>query len=98
MSTFADLNPAQSKEADADSDRSVRELLQCEMRLAQELVDIRHDRVRAIASQLLGERPPDPEGLERLRSVTRELEIARQSLVEATCRWHYFVFRGNLLS
>ena len=74
------------------------ELLQYKMNLAQELVDIRHDRVRAIASQLLGECPPEPEGLERLRRVTRDLEAAREALVDATCRWHYFTFRGNVLS
>jgi hypothetical protein len=72
--------------------------LQSEMRQAQELVDIRYDRVRAIAVQFLGERPPDLEGIERLRSVTRDLDAARESLIDATCRWHYFIFRGNVLS
>lgn len=90
MSTFADPKLAQRN--------AEGEMLQHKMRLAQELMDIRHDRVRAIASQLLGECPPDPEGLERLRSVTRDLDAARDALVDATCRWHYFMFRGNVLS
>jgi hypothetical protein len=93
MSTFADPKPAQ-----LPGEQGAKELLQYRMRLAQELVDIRHDRVRAIASQILGERPPDTEGIERLRSVTRDLEAARESLIDATCRWHHFVFRGNVLS
>jgi hypothetical protein len=77
---------------------SAKELLQDRLHLAQELVDIHHDRVRVIASQLFGERPPDPQGLERLRSVTKELDDARASLIDATCRWNYFVCRGSELN
>jgi hypothetical protein len=56
------------------------------------LVDVRHDRVSAAVLEIAGERPPDPEGIERLRSLTRDLETARETLVDATCRWHYFNF------
>jgi hypothetical protein len=97
MSELADPAYPQHNAAALASEQSAKELLQHKMRLAQELVDIRHDRVRAIALQLLGERPPDPEGIERLRRVTRDLEAARESLIDATCRWHYFVVRGNVL-
>ncbi|HEY3823022.1 MAG TPA: hypothetical protein VGL82_00610 [Bryobacteraceae bacterium] len=77
---------------------SAKELLQNRVHLAQELVDIHHDRIRVIAAQVLGERPPDPQGLERLRKVTKELEDARTTLVDATCRWNYFVCRGSELN
>ena len=93
MSTFADPKPAH-----LPREQSAKELLEYRMRLAQELVDIRYDQARAIASQLLGERPPDTDGIERLRRVTGDLEAARESLIDATCRWHHFVFRGNVLS
>jgi len=69
-----------------------RESLEYEVRLAQELVDVRHDRVNAAVLQISGERPPDPEGIERVRSLTREWETARETLADATCRWHYFQF------
>jgi hypothetical protein len=103
LSTFADSKPTRYKATELPSEQRPRELiqpgalLQYEMRQAQELVDIRYDRVRAIAVHFLGERPPDTEGIERLRSVTKDLEAARESLIDATCRWHYFIFRGNVL-
>ena len=92
MSMFAD---EKREAAELPSEHKAKELLQCRLRLAEELVDVRYDSVRATAAKLLGERPPDAEGIERLRRVTRELESARESLIDATCQWHYFVYRGN---
>jgi hypothetical protein len=69
-----------------------RESLQSDVRLAQELADVRHDRVNAAVLQISGERPPDSEGIERVRSLTRDWETARETLADATCRWHYFQF------
>lgn len=74
-----------------------RESLQYEVHLAQELVDVRHDRVNAAILQISGERPPDPEGIERIRSLAKDLERARETLIDATCRWHYSKFSQKRL-
>jgi hypothetical protein len=68
-----------------------RELLEDRVRLAQELLDARHARIKAAVLEVLGERPPDPEGIEYLRRLARDLDTAREALIDATCRWHYFI-------
>jgi hypothetical protein len=94
MATFAEWHLAQSRATGVPSDREARKLLQFRVDLAQELLDVRHDRVRAVVLQISG-RPPDSEGIDRLGSLTKDLEFARESLVDATCRLHYFLFSGK---
>jgi hypothetical protein len=72
------------------SDQGVKKLLQHEVRLAQELVDFRYARVGAVLSEVLGERPPDLEEIERLRRLGNDFETARGVLSDATWRWDYF--------
>jgi hypothetical protein len=84
----------QSRATGAPSDREARKLLQFRVDLARELLDVRHDRVRAVVLQISG-CPPNSEGIERLGSLTKDLEFARESLVDATCQLHYFLFSGK---
>jgi hypothetical protein len=64
--------------------------------MAQELVDLCYAGLSAVALQLFGERPQGMEEIERLRAMNRDAEVARKTLVDATCRLHYFIFRGSL--
>lgn len=77
----------------APSDREVRKLLQFRVDLAQELLDVRHDRVKAVVLQISG-RSPDSEGIEHL-GLTKDLAFARESLVDATCRFALFLIFGK---
>jgi hypothetical protein len=90
MSGIGGPKPTKDKPTSLPPDQPVRERLQYNVRLAQELVDVRHAKVAAVVLDLSGERPPDPEGIEYLRSLTSDLEMAREALSDATCRYLLF--------
>ena len=52
---------------------------------------MRHDRFVAVFLQS-GESPPDPDGVNRLGRLNRDLQSAREALIDATCRWHSAMF------
>ena len=89
MSKFGDR---QDKPTSPSPDQDMGELLEYQLRLAQELLDVRHAGIKAAVLEILGEHPPDPEGIEYVRSLARDLDTAREALVDATCRWHSFIF------
>jgi hypothetical protein len=92
--TLANRKPVQNNATELP-DLRVKRRLAHNLQVAQELVEARHNRVVAVFLQS-GERPPDPGGIARLRSLIRDLQKARKALIVATSRWHYFMFRRRV--
>ena len=90
MPIFSVQKPARLQKRDMLSDQDLRQMLKSEERLSEEKVDILYAKISALVRQMSGESPPDPDGIERLRSLAGEFETARQTLADATCRWHFF--------
>ena len=90
-STFVGRKSLRSKGTEAPRGLAARRRLEEKLHLAQELVEVRQDRVVAVFLQS-GESPPDPDGVNRLGRLNRDLQSAREALIDATCRWHSAMF------
>jgi hypothetical protein len=87
---FSVRKPARREKAEVQADQVLKQMLQFEERLSAGRVDILYAQINSLVLQMPGESPPDPDRIGQLRSLAREFATARETLADATCRWHFF--------